>query len=111
VDNSSAVNVARSGEEDEHRRWATVGTAAGGAKASVAAGRAAASVMADVRDFIVAVLDATKMRMCQDRKWRSEADSDFFIFNVERGGGIGRKKIEVSCTTTTYSSPPSNGAE
>ena len=55
MDNSSAVNVARSGEEDDaHRRWAAVGTAAVGAKASVAAGRAATSVMAAVRDFMVA---------------------------------------------------------
>lgn len=79
MDNSSAVNVARSGEDDDaHRRWA-VGTAAGGAKASVAAGRAAASVMAAVRDFMVASVRCYYWMLCQDRKWEvAEADSDFF---------------------------------
>lgn len=51
MDNSSAVSVACSGG-DAHR-WTTPDDA--GAKASVAAGRAA-SVMAAVRDFMVDTL-------------------------------------------------------
>ena len=89
MDNSSAVNVARSGEEDAHRRWAAVGMAAGGAKASVAAGRAAASVMAAVRDFMVTVFDYYEMWIvCQatkkiGSKWRKRIR----IFSLQRGAG------------------------
>ena len=86
MDNSSAVNVARSGEDDDaHRRWAAVGTAAGGAKASVAAGRAA-SVMAAVRDFMVTVFDYYEMWIvCQATKKIGSGGSGFgfFHFNVE----------------------------